>query len=461
MSLDLFQDPMFLLFSKDRPIAVLAQMSLRYLLDDIVLQQVFDTHAQTQRDENIPFPALSRMLANVVLSREPSVNSSILKMKLELKASHQAVYKKLQRVETTTSRGLVLGSFERVVDLHKEFGRRPSNDVAGYETRILDGNHLAATEHRLKETRDSTAAPLPGKTLVVFSPRYNAIVDCFPIEDGHAQERSELDAVLKIVRRKQLWIADRNFCTLKFLYGLVKAGAAFAIRQHGQVHGTPVGKPRRVGKTKDTVVYEQKFQLPKFEGEVLTIRRVIVKLRQPTRDGDRELSILTNLPKEDADALMVAEQYRKRWRIETVMQRLTDALRCEIRPLCYPKAALFGFSLALVMYNALSIVLAAIDAAHGPASSDGVSYYRMALEIAQASDGMLIVLPPSRWAELAELSITELASQMERIARGIELSHYAKTSRGPKKTKAKPTHKRRNVHVSTKKLLDERQPQPG
>ena len=71
MSLDLFQDPMFLLFSKDRPIAVLAQMSLRYLLDDIVLQQVFDTHAQTQRDENIPFPALSRMLANVVLSREP------------------------------------------------------------------------------------------------------------------------------------------------------------------------------------------------------------------------------------------------------------------------------------------------------------------------------------------------------------------------------------------------------
>jgi hypothetical protein len=461
MSVDLFHDPLFLLFCKERPVAALAQLSLRYLLDDAVLQRVFESHARTQRQETIPFPALSRLLANVVLGQEPSVNASILKMHDELNASHQAVYKKLQRVETSTSRGLVLDSFRQVVALRQEFGRRAGRDVPGYETRILDGNHLAATEHRLKETRDSTAAPLPGKTLVVYSPRHNAIADCFPLEDGHAQERSGLDAVLETVRRKQLWVADRNFCTLKFLYGLAAAGAAFVIRQHGQVHGTPVGKPRRAGQTEGAVVSEQKFRLPEYEGQALTIRRVIVQLRRPTRDGDRELLLLTNLPPEDADAVTVAQQYRQRWRIETVMQRLTEALRCEIRPLCYPKAALFGFALALVMYNALSIILAAIDAAHDPASSAGVSYYRLALEIAQASDGLLVVLPPARWAQVAALPPADLARQMERIARGMDLEYYAKSGRGPKKPKPKPEHQRRNVHVSTKKLLDQRQLQTG
>src|SRR5687767_13831232 len=149
MAVNLFRDPLFLLFCKERPVATMAQLSLRHLLDDAVLQSVFDQHAQRQRDETIPFAALARMMANVVLSQEPSVNASILKMHHELNASHQAVYKKLQRVETSTSRGLVLDSFRRVVALRGEFGRRPARDIAGFETRIIDGNHLAATEHRL------------------------------------------------------------------------------------------------------------------------------------------------------------------------------------------------------------------------------------------------------------------------------------------------------------------------
>ena len=35
---------------------------------------------------------------------------------------------------------------------------------------ILDGNHLAATEHRIKELRDERAGALPGQTLVVLDP---------------------------------------------------------------------------------------------------------------------------------------------------------------------------------------------------------------------------------------------------------------------------------------------------
>jgi IS4 transposase len=456
MAGDLFNDPMFRVFAKERPVATMAQVALRHLLHDSILKRVFEEHADAQREEVISFAALTQMMASVVLSQEPSVNAAIRKMREKLGASHQAVYGKLQRVETSTSRGLVADSFQRVVALQTEFGGRGRRDIAGYETRILDGNHLAASEHRLKETRNSTAAPLPGKTLVVYCPRHNAIVDCFPIEDGHAQERSELDAVLATVRSGQLWVADRNFCTLKFLSGLAAAGARFIIRQHGQLHGTPVGTPRKIGRTAAAVVYAQIFQLPEYDGRTLVIRRVILKLRRPTRDGDRELLLLTNVPRSKADAVAIAEQYRQRWRIETVMQHLTDTLRCEIRPLCYPKAALFGFALALVMYNALSIILAAVEAAHGPTARESVSYFRLALEIAQATDGLLIVLPASRWAQIGDTPPAELARQMQRIAQGINLPYYAKTRRGPKKRQPKPQHKRRNVHVSTKKLLDQR-----
>jgi len=46
--------------------------------------------------------------------------------------------------------------------------------LPGYNIRILDGNHFAATEHRLLETRRETAAPLAGnnaKPLIVCSAR--------------------------------------------------------------------------------------------------------------------------------------------------------------------------------------------------------------------------------------------------------------------------------------------------
>ena len=61
--------------------------------------------------------------------------------------------------------------------------------------------------------------------------------------------------------------------------------------------------------------------------------------------------ILTNLSEEAADALTVSGLYRNRWKIETAFQKLEKHLHSEINTLGYPKAALFGFCLALVAFN--------------------------------------------------------------------------------------------------------------
>ena len=451
-----FLNPVFLAFAMQRPVAVMAQVTLRHLLDDDALAEVFRENARTQREQVIPFAALAQMLANVVLSMESSVNSSIKQMQKKIAVSQQAIYGKLQRVETATSRGLVRYSFERVEAVGRELGFRPRGDVPGYETRILDGNHLAGTDHRLKETRNATAAPLPGKTLVVYSPRLDAVVDAFPIEDGVAQERSGLDAVLETVGSKELWVADRNFCTLKFLYGLAAKGAKFVVRQHGQLKGEPAGTPKRIGANDAGEVREEDFLLPSRAGETLEIRRVSVRLKTPTRDGQTEIFLLTNLAAEEADAMAVAEIYRRRWRIETMMQRLTVALACEIKTLCYPKAALFAFALAIVMYNALAIIRMSVDAAFGEKASASLSHYYMAAEIAKTTDGMLVVLPPEQWDLLASASAARLAAELRKIAGGMNLEFYAKNERGPKKPKPKAKHVRDKVHVSAKRILDAR-----
>lgn len=98
--------------------------------------------------------------------------------------------------------------------------------------RILDGNALAATEHRLKVLRSVAAAPLPGKSLVVLDPELGLAVDIFPCEDGHAQERRLFGQVLATVAPGQLWIADRNMCTLEMLTGIAGRHSTFVIREH-------------------------------------------------------------------------------------------------------------------------------------------------------------------------------------------------------------------------------------
>jgi hypothetical protein len=99
--------------------------------------------------------------------------------------------------------------------------------------------------------------PLPGKVLAVLDQQTGLATDVSFTPDGHAQERSLLDEVLAVVAARDLWIVDRNFCTLKFLFRMPKAKAAFVIRQHGQVEGRLVGKRRYVGRTDAGEVYER------------------------------------------------------------------------------------------------------------------------------------------------------------------------------------------------------------
>ena len=74
------------------------------------------------------------------------------------------------------------------------------------------------------------------------------------------------------------------------------------------------------------------------------------------------------------------------------------ALELRINTLGYPKAALFAFCLALVSYNVLSTVKAALRSVHGEKASDAkVSGYDLAEEVAGTYRGMMIAVPKDEW----------------------------------------------------------------
>jgi len=162
-----------------------------------------------------------------------------------------------------------------------------------------------------------------------------------------------------------LWIADRNFCTRDFLRGIAARGGYFVMRQHGHLQGTLVGSRTYRGPIDTGTVYEQRIDLTNAQGATMTLRRLTVALQEPTRDGDTEIHLLSNVPRRHASAQTLAASYRKRWTIETMFQELTETLTCEVHALGYPKAALFGFCLALLADNAVAVLKASLRAVHG------------------------------------------------------------------------------------------------
>jgi hypothetical protein len=270
------------------------------------------------------------------------------------------------------------------------------------------------------------------------------------------------EAILEMVRPGDLWIKDRNFCTTAFLFGIARRGGAFVTRQHGStLSWRGVGERVSKGRCETGEVFEQAVELTNDEGELLSVRRITVELDQPTRDGDHTIHILTNLPEERADAVKVAELYRKRWTLETAFQELEASLHGEINTLGYPKAALFAFCLALVSYNVLSTVKAALRSVHGAKVADTeVSGYDLAEEVAGTYRGMMIAVPKDEWVVFHGKSPQEISPFLKQLARAVRLSEFRKQPRGPKKPRPKQQSGAKIKHVATAKLLKKQKAKP-
>jgi hypothetical protein len=443
-------------FIDRKPFCVMARAAMERMLSASPLDELFHSHATIQYERDLLFSQLVQVMSRVVTRVDRSVLQAVKSLREVLTVSDEAVYQKLRLVELAVSEAVVRYSFREATAVLEQLGVLDRSWLGQFRVKILDGNHLAATQHRIAELRTIWDAPLPGMSLVVWDQSTRLVRDVFLAEDGHAHERSLLNDVLENVERNDLWIADRQFCTLKFLFGLWAKRARFVIRQHGTLVGRPQGQRKLVGKTiHGEKIYEQSVCLT-HDGRERTVRRVTIELRTPTRDGDTELHLMTNLTVGEANGACVGELYRKRWTIEAVFHELTMALQCEVNTLGYPKAALFTFCVALLLENTLAMLKGSLRAVHGETATAELSGNLLSYELQTTYEGMMVAVPAEHWTVFATMTLKQFVAQLKSLAKRVDVEKFRKSKRGPKKPP--PPHEKyhNGGHASTEKILRSR-----
>lgn len=444
-------------FARKTPFCFMSRAVFAHAFSDDIVDKVFADHADLQYQRDLLFSEVTDLLGAVVLRGHRSVHAAYAERQrtAPVGTSVQSVYTKLSHVEPQTSAGLVQETVRRLSPVIDAMGARKAPLIPGRRVLIVDGNHFSATQHRLKPLRTVKDAPLPGQVVALLDPERDLAVDVLPCEDGHARERSLTDGILAALSPDDCVIADRNFCTARILFGIVARHASFIIRQHAaNLRWRLVGGRKRCGRIATGTVFEQQMAVEGDDGRVLRVRRITLELDEPTRDGEREIHLLTDLPRRLASAVRVAEVYRERWQIEALFHDLTMALQCEVDTLAYPRAAILSFSLALCAYNIFSTIRGAVRATQGAQAEAQLSEYYVADEVGGNVRGMMIALPDPTWTVFAQCTAAQLAKFLARTAGRIDLRWYRKHVRGPKK----PPPKRVSVsatsnHVSTYRLL--------
>jgi Transposase DDE domain len=443
------------------PLGVMVRATMEWLLDEETLERLFREHAPEQYTRELTICSLVDLLIQVSAGSRASVFAAYKADQASptptISATSQAVYTKLGRINPAASEALVRHSAEKLQQLTELLPAARREPLPGYHVHVLDGNVLAGCEHRLKPLRARLNTCLPGKSLVVYEPSSGLITDLVLCQDAYTQERVLLKDILPRVEPKDLWLADRNFCTTKFVFGVSARRGHFLIRQHRvNLPCKPLGKLKKCGKTATGVVWEQPVRVMNPEtGQQLTLRRIEIRLFEKTRDGERTIALVTNLP-DKVSAMAIAELYRARWTIEKQFQFLTDSLHCELPGLGKPKAALFAFAMSLVASNVLALLRAEIREVHGAKQEMEISGYYLADEVAADYRTLMKYLPPEQWVGWRQLQAKDLTQLLTAIAHHVNVKALTRSKRGPKKPPSeKPVYDKKHTHFSVARVLNE------
>jgi IS4 transposase len=437
-------------FEKQAPVSVMARLTLEQALPSGWIDEIFQRHRQRQYPRELLFSTVVELMSLVSLGLRPSLHAAARKME-NLPVTVTALYDKIKRTEPAVLRALVQGSSERLAPVIGALGH--SHSLPGWQLRIVDGNHLPGSEKRLAPLREHRGAALPGHAVVVYDPDRGLVTDIVACEDAHESERAAMPPLLASAQPGQAWIADRHFCTRAILRGWHEAGAAFIVREHAHHPRILSESPwSAFMRTPTGQVHEQAIVI---DQDGTPWRRIELHLDTPTESGECMIRLWSNLP-ESVEAAQIAELYRKRWRIESMFQRLESVLESEICTLGHPRAALLGLVSAILAYNVLSILKRSIEQAHREEMPElDVSTYHLAVHVRSDYQGMLIALPAERWCTWSEASPEQLAQRLLQLGRQIPPRQVATSKRGPKKEKPKGYVNAATAreHVSTARVL--------
>jgi hypothetical protein len=438
------------------PFAMLVRGCIDWFFEPEFLDVFAEEAFRTNYTRDIRFSDLVELLLPVVFDPGQSVRSAFLRgERLAAVATLSSFYAKLNGVDPDVSRALVRRTAERAAGIVARWPGGEKPPLPGYRVLTLDGNHLAATERRLDGLTACTA--LPGLGLVVRDFASGLFLDLLPIPDAYGREVSHAPTLLRsALRPGDCVVADREFCAADVFAAVAESKAFFVIRHRKSAHLHPRTEPTRAVRSEGRTIREQAVHYADTDIEYRAVR---VELAEPTQDGDKVVTLLTNLPAE-VGAAAVAELYRGRRSIETAFHELAMALNGEVRTLAYPKAALLAFALATAVYNLLQTIRRAIAAERGAEAARKLSIQRLCQEVKHHLPTLLLIYGPGELEPQHDWGVPAMRSWLRRLAKKIDLGKYERST-GQKPGSARGKRKKApRLHESTQKLLDSRQKKP-
>ncbi|EPX55268.1 Mobile element protein [Cystobacter fuscus DSM 2262] len=142
---------------------------------------------------------------------------------------------------------------------------------------------------------------------------------------------------------------------------------------------------------------------------------------------------------------------------------LEAVLESEVRSLGQPKAALLAFGVAVMAYNVLSVVKAAVEVGQEEeAAKRGwqVSTFYIATEVKATYSGMMTAVEPQEWSGQGEESAEQLSEVLLELAKQVKLSTLRKHPRAAKKKvkKGYVSAEEARKHVATARVLKGEKP---
>lgn len=437
------------------PMTVLVRGYLERWLSRPVLARLEEEVDASSYERKITQQALLAIMLDAVVGMQPSVHAAAVARRDQWQGSLQALYTKLARVDPLFSSDLVretaqeAGSFLESLPVRDEWNGR---------VKIIDGTMPDASENRLGVLRRLNAAGLPAQCVVVYDRASGICQRVVVDEDAYANERTLAERLLAEAEAGEIYVADRGFSTSRIIAQLLDLGASFVIREHRPAliyHDQSV--LRACGHCETGAVSEGSVRLyDRFSDRAWTLRRIVLSLDEPTSGGEREVRLLTNLPKHKS-ALKVASLYRERWTVERHFHFIKRELNGQIPSLGQPRAAILALCLAFAAGNILMVLkrLHHHHASPRSKSPPALSGYYLALEISRSYTAVETLTTNRDWQRIATLTTRELKKWSLRLAGKIPWTRFLSHPRGPKHPPPSRGRREHRRHYSTQRLKQE------
>jgi hypothetical protein len=346
------------------PLAEAVLLAWRYVADDHHLQDLFDRHRGRCYDKVLSFPTMVGLITDALLEHGGNACRTFQQAQETgtLATSLAAAYGKLRRLPVALSMGFLAECTARLqllLPAVPAVAPRPS--LADLTVVILDGKAIKRVAKRLKALRGVRGGLLGGRALVALTPGNGLAFAMHAHPDGEANDVRFVPALLPEVRRRvagpRLFVADRQFCTMKTLADLGQDGDHFLVRYHRNVlFAVDPTVPARTGVDAAGRPYREDWGWLGRAGhkQRCYVRRIT--LQRPDADAVVLVTDLLDADRYPAGDLLA--EYLGRWGIERVFQQVTEVFGLEGLIGSSPEATVFQFAFCLVLYNLIQVVRA-------------------------------------------------------------------------------------------------------